>query len=281
MVLVSTVSRPGDVTHDDQVGIDPAAIARAGHHAAEARLASYAAAPNVAVRRGAGWFAVRTGVRSNDMNGVVSEVNTAVSRELVDDLIAWFRAASAPASWLTIRADPQLTHTLVAAGACPERTAYWSGRAMFTTAPTRRRDIDVVRVTSLDYLEDWLDIATRCGWINDDSDRTARSRLYQAVGLDHCPLTHWLALKHDEPVGFASSYLDSTVIDLCNLGVDEPHRRSGIGRSLIIARCEDAAAEAATTIVSAPSPDGWPLQRTLGFHSVPVIPDTWFYLPAR
>ena len=48
-------------------------IAYAAQHTAEAQLAEYAEAPGIAVRRGRDWFAVRTGVDSNDMNGVVSQ----------------------------------------------------------------------------------------------------------------------------------------------------------------------------------------------------------------
>lgn len=32
-------------------------------------------------------------------------------------------------------------------------------------------------------------------------------------------------------------------------------------------------------MVSAPSPQGWQLQKALGFQSIPVTPDTCFYLP--
>ena len=95
----------------------------------------------------------------------------------------------------------------------------------------------------------------------------------------HRALTHWLALDHDQPVGFASSFLDANVIDLCNLGVAESHRRRGIGRALVAARLADAVQRGATRVVSAPSPEGWRLQQTLGFRRVPVVADTWFYLP--
>jgi predicted N-acetyltransferase YhbS len=88
------------------------------------------------------------------------------------------------------------------------------------------------------------------------------------------------ALDHDQPVAFASSYLDADVIDLCNLGVAESHRRRGIGRALVAARLADAAQRGATTVVSAPSPEGWRLQQAHGFRSVPVVADTWFYLPS-
>jgi GNAT superfamily N-acetyltransferase len=139
--------------------------------------------------------------------------------------------------------------------------------------------VDVVRVVLDHHLEKWLDVAAECGWIEDDSDRQARHRLYLALGLDDRALTHWLALERGQPVGFASSFLDANVIDLCNLGVAESHRRRGIGRALVTARLADAARRGATTVVSAPSPEGWRLQQTLGFRRVPVVADTWFYLP--
>ncbi len=65
-------------------------IAYAAQQAAEARLAAYAAAPGLDVRRGRDWFAVRTGVDSNDMNGVVSNGQAEISSELVEDLVGWF-----------------------------------------------------------------------------------------------------------------------------------------------------------------------------------------------
>ena len=147
------------------------------------------------MRRGRDWFAVRTGVDSNDMNGVVSQARAEISAELVDDLVAWFRADAVSASWLTTIPDPQLTRTLLAAGARAERTGYWSGCSMPTPARPRAAGVEVVRVVSDHHLE---------------------------------TLTHWLALDHDQPVGFASSFLDANVIDLCNLGVAESHRRRGI-----------------------------------------------------
>ena len=108
-------------------------IAYAAQHAAEERLAAYAAAPGMAVRRGRDWFAVRTGVDSNDMNGVVSEAQAEISADLVEDLVGWFRAGAVSASWLTGRPDPKLTRTLLAAGARADRSGHWSGRSM----PTR------------------------------------------------------------------------------------------------------------------------------------------------
>jgi GNAT superfamily N-acetyltransferase len=256
-------------------------IAYAAQHAAAERLAAYAAAPGMAVRRGRDWFAVRTGVDSNDMNGVVSEVQAEISPRVVEDLIAWFRTGAVSASWLTARPDPQLSRTLLAAGARAERSGYWSGCSMPTAVRPTDAGVEVLRVVSDQHLEKWLDAAAECGWIDDDSDRQARHRLYLALGLDGGALTHWLALDRDQPVGFASSFLDANVIDLCNLGVAQSHRRRGIGRALVTARLADAAQRGATTVVSAPSPEGWRLQQTLGFRSVAVVADTWFYLPTH
>jgi len=180
------------------------------------------------VRRGRDWFAVRTGVDSNDMNGVVSQARAEVSAELVDDLVAWFRADAVSASWLTTIPDPQLTRTLLAAGARAERTGYWSDCSMPTPVRPPAAGVEVVRIVSDHHLEKWLDVAAECGWVEDDSDREARHRLYLALGLDGGALTHWLALDHDQPVGFASSFLDANVIDLCNLGVAESHAAAGL-----------------------------------------------------
>jgi len=165
-------------------------IAYAAQHAAAARLAAYAEAPDVDVRRGRDWFAVRTDVDSNDMNGVVSEVQAEISADLADDLVGWFRAGAVSASWLTTRPDPQLTRTLLSAGARADRGGHWSGRSMPTPARPPDAGVEVVLVVSDHHLEEWLDVAAECGWIEDDSDRQARRRLYLALGLDGAALTH-------------------------------------------------------------------------------------------
>jgi len=128
-------------------------IAYAAQHAAEAQLAAYAEAPGVAARRGRDWFAVRTAVDSNDMNGVVSTSRAEIPAELVEDLVGWFRAGAVSASWLTTRPDPQLTRTLLAAGARADRTGYWSGCSMPTPARQPDAGVEVVRVASHDHLE--------------------------------------------------------------------------------------------------------------------------------
>ena len=258
-------------------------LAEAAHRSAMSRLRHYAEASVAEVRQGDGWIAVRTGVESNDLNGVVSVRGADVSSSLAAELIGWFADCGTPASWLTERADERLTEVLVKAGASPERSGRWSGCAMLTagaTAVHRGADVDVVRVTTEGDLASWLDLAAACGWILNAQDRETRRRLYSELVLGHdAALRNWLAVVGDVPVCFASSYVADGVVDLCNLGVLASHRRHGIGRAMTAARIADGA-KAASTIVSAPSHDGWLLQRSLGFSNVPVVADTCFYLHA-
>ena len=256
--------------------VDDLALAAAAHDAAEDRLLGYASTAGVDVRRGAGWAAVRTGADSNDMNGVVSQDGAEISPELIRDLMAWF--GSVPASWLARRPSARLTRTLLEAGALAERSGRWSGRLLDGTRFDSRAAVEISRVRSVDDLDHWLDLTAACGWVSSDQDRSARRQLYLGLGWDDA-LTQWLALDGPTPVGFASSYLHGHVLDLCNLGVLPARRRQGIGRALVAARLAAAAGRGATLLVSAPSPDGWRLQRTLGFRSVPVVADRCFYLP--
>lgn len=289
------------------------ALAESAHRAAIARLMHYGSAPGCEVRHGDGWVAVRTGAHSNDMNGVVSQVGAVISPDTAAEVIRWFDRT--PASWLVARPERRLTEVLIAAGARPERHGRWSGGPLPDTISvtsdalpmtsgaspdlTARQvtvqqvtvpqvtwqqvtvpQVTVQQVTEGDQLDTWLDLATACEWIDGPGDRQARRAMYGAVGLGGSgPLRHWLALVDDEPVGFATSYLVGETADLCNLGVLGRWRRRGVGRALVMARLADAVRSGATTVVSAPSPDGWQLQRTLGFRNVPVIADTCFYLP--
>ena len=214
------------------------------------------------------------------MNGVVSVRGADVSSTLAAALVGWFAETRTPASWLAERADRRLTQVLVAEGASPERSGRWSGCAMPAAIPAAVREVDIVRVTTESDLASWLDVAAACGWILSAQGREARRRLYSELVLGHdAALRNWLAVVVDVPVGFASSYVADGVADLCNLGVLASQRRYGIGRAMTAARIADAA-KTATTVVSAPSHDGWLLQRSLGFRNVPVVADTCFYLRA-
>lgn len=257
---------------------DPAVAA---HRCAAARLGLYAGALGCSsVRRGEGWSAVVTGVQSNDMNGVVTTCSNVLPDAQLDDVLRWIADAEVPASFLTPEPDVGLTARLTGRGAESERTGWW------TTGPVRVEvsasvvPVDVRPVASPADLDAWLDVAELCGWIEDGGDRSARAKLYLAVGLDHPRLRHWVAwTTGGEPVGMASSFLDGDVVDLCNLAVVEPAQRQGIGTALTARRLRHAAETGAVQAVSALSPDGWQLYRGRGFRSVPVVPDTWFYLP--
>lgn len=268
---------------------DPAAAAAAAaaHAAAAARLAVYAAALDAgpAVRRGEGWFAVVTGVASNDLNGVVAGSPDVLTDGVLHDVLRWISDAGVPASLLVPDPGARLTSVLLDHGAEPERTGWWSTGPVTPATPPEPLHRDeapalVHAVTTTTGLDTWLDVADRCGWIDDDADRRARADLYRAVGLDHPRLRHWVAVTADDgPVGMASSFLDRDVVDLCNLGVVESAQRRGIGTALARLRLDHGATAGATHAVSALSPDGWELYRGLGFRTVPVVADTWFYLP--
>lgn len=256
---------------------------------AGALLRFVASADTHEIRRGDGWIAVATGVQSNDLNGVVSEAGCGIDDSVVDELFAWFSALAVPATWTITGEDRRLADRLVAAGAQPERTGFVCGRALDDELmimldernPTRlgAHRLTVAPVTTAAELEDWLDVADRCGWTVDEDDRRARGRLYVALAFGIGPLTHWLARLGGTGVGMASSFVVDDVVSLCNLGVLPETQRRGIGTALAAARLADAAQRGVASVVAELSPDGWKLYRQLGFVSIPVRPDREFYLP--
>jgi ribosomal protein S18 acetylase RimI-like enzyme len=257
---------------------DPAVAA---HRCAAARLELYAAAlDGSSVRRGEGWAAVVTGVQSNDLNGIVTASSKVLPGAQLDDVWRWMADAAVPASLLTPEPDAGFTARLTGRGAEPERTGWWAtGPLRVETSPSAV-PVVVRSVANTADLGAWLDVAELCGWVDDGADRAARADLYLAVGLDHPRLRHWVAWSAaGEPVGMASSFLDGDVVDLCNLAVVESAQRQGIGTALTLRRLRHGVEAGAVQAVSALSPDGWALYRGLGFRSVPVVPDTWFYLP--
>jgi ribosomal protein S18 acetylase RimI-like enzyme len=263
-------------------------LPRAGEAAAAARLRRYAGCAAAHSRSGDGWVAVATGARSNDMNGVVSQPGAAIDGALVDELLAWFAELRLPASWLVEgeAGDPALAAALVERGARSEDDGWWAGRGIDDDLFAELAegdlgdDVTITRVRTSADLDEWLDVAGRCGWLVDDRDRRARRRLHLSIGLDSDDLAHWVARRLGRPVAMASSHLTGSVVDLCNLAVVDRERRQGIGRALAGERIRAAHERGATTIVSALSPDGWKLYESLGFHSVGVIPARWFYLPS-
>ncbi len=82
----------------------------AGHRAARERLLSLGEVSKV--RRGPGYVAIRSGLDSNDLNGVVAESGFVPSALLAADLVAW--VDDAPAQWLPLlrtRPSPSFSRT--------------------------------------------------------------------------------------------------------------------------------------------------------------------------
>jgi len=269
-------------------------IAAAGHRAARSRLVDLArladptrpvgpAASSVVAecRVTDAWVAVRTGLDSNDLNGVVATGRRVPTPSELVELHRWW--GSAPACWLASEADPALTEALLQAGWEAERSGRWAGRALDPGArpeAARRRDpsLAVRRVASGADLDAWADVAVECGWC----EPAERDGLRRLAGLD--ALTRWVAVVADpggadRTVGMATGWREADLVELVDVPVVPGHRRRGVGAGLIDAVCSWG--DPATSVVAAPSPDGWALMRSLGFVDVPVEPDVCFYRAPR
>ena len=253
----------------------------AGELASAARLRLYAESPGTLVRSGEGWLAVAAGTRSNDQNGVISEPGAISTPALVHELVQWFAHAALPASWLLAGDDSWLTAELIRSGARPENTGWWAGGeigadVLHRTAP----GVVVTRVTSSDEFDECLDVAQACAWFDDAADRRAYRDLYASIGFASDRVTHWVARRDSTAVGMATMFAATLqTVELCNLAVVPSERRRGIGTALASTRLTAAQARGARRAVSALSPDGWQLYRTMGFVSTRVTPNRCFYLP--
>ena len=241
-------------------------VAAVAERTALGRLLCQADLPGTEVRGGEGWVAIRTGLGSNDLNGVVSQGAEGVSAADVADLVAWFDGV--PASWLTSRADPLLTELLVAAGARPERAGHWVGRDLVVAEPS----LPGV-VLPLGDPSDHLDVAQACGWFGPDERAARREQL-----LPHPLLVHRVVRRDGEPVAMATGFV-GTALEVVAVAVRPEHRRQGLARALV----EDLVAvghdRGLGQVVAAPTPDGARLFAAMGFTSAPVTPDVCFYLP--
>ena len=132
------------------------------------------------MREADGFHAVRTGVRSNGMNGATStRFDPASASSLVSDTIDWFRESKLPATWLCAEAADALGSVLIAAG-CKAETAAWEMRAQLAdldlgAAP--QEAAEVRRVLSERDLDGWLAVAAEC--LN--GSKTNRTRTQRAV----------------------------------------------------------------------------------------------------
>ena len=121
-------------------------------------------APGAEVVERDGVFAVRTRVRSNRENGVVSGPGTRVTRALAEELADWFGEWGVPASWLCAEGEARAEAgaALESAGYRPERSG-WEMRARIAgldlAAPATTPASASPGVASEDELERWLEVA--------------------------------------------------------------------------------------------------------------------------
>lgn len=240
-------------------------VAALAERTALGRLLSQADLPGTEVRGGDGWVALRSGVSSNDCNGVVSEGADGIDAGVVADLVAWLDGV--PASWLTSRADPRLTRLLVDAGAVSERTGSWSGREL-------PADLALPGgVLPLGDPVDHLDVAEACG-LADPADRAVRR-----TGLRSHPLfVHVVVRRGGRPVGMATGFA-GTALEVVQVGVLPDHRRQGVATALVEALMVAGRERGLGAVVAAPTPEGGRLFASMGFEVAPVTPDVCFYLP--
>lgn len=253
--------------------------ALAGQRCTMERVCALAGLPGVSTRSGPFGLAVRSGASSNDLNAVVSLRKFVPDRALLKELRGWWNGA--PASWLVAEPDEALTRALVEADWTPDRTARWCGRPLGTdpsmpgAEPPRLGVVEVV--SGADQLEQWLDVASDCGWLADPDDRARRRDLLRGAADDPRQAT-WLARVNGRPVGMARGWCKGPHVEVVDLAVRDTARRHGVGTALVSRVLTWGVAHGAKEVVAAPSPDGWRLFHALGFENVPAIPDTCFYL---
>lgn len=250
-------------------------IARRGHLCVVDRATALADLPVGSVRSGHGWFGVRSGASSNDLNFVVSEPGFVPGDVLLTELLQWL--AGVPASWLVREPDAALTQVLCRAGLRPERTGRWCGRALGQEVIVRG-EAQVVRVRGEGDLGDWIDIAASCGWCDTLPDREVRLDVMRALIRDNRSAA-WVAWLEGSPVGMAAGWCDGPSVAVVDVAVRERARRHAVATALVADVLAWGAEQGASQVVAEPSHAGWLLFNALGFDNVPVVPDVCFYLP--
>ena len=243
-------------------------------------------APGAEVIERDGIFAVRTRVRSNGENGVVSEAGACVTRALAEELADWFGEWGVPASWLCEEGEARAEAgaALEAAGYRPERSA-WEMRAHIAGLDLGAGDdagLRIARVASDDDLERWLEVAGTCEWWETQQGRRDVKSLFAGLGFaPGAALRHYVATRDEQPVGMASAFYAGGDIVLAAVAVIPSARRRGTGRALALARLREARERGCELALLSPSADGDALYETLGFRSVPAPADRWFHAPLR
>ena len=275
--------RPDAVVREAEEAGALLALQRAAHHAERCRLSELSRVEGAETRVGDGWWAVRTGLRSNDLNGVLSAPGHVPDATLLAETGSWF--GPAPATWQLDASDERLAGAALRAGWQPERGARCAGRLLPLPASASDRPVPVLDDIALRLVDDeagladWLDVAQESGWFDAD-ERHGRASLARALSW-----SRWVAYRDEEPVGMATGWRDGEgagwrdggIAELVDVAVLPTVQRRGVGTALVDAVAAWAAT--ATWLVAAPSPDGWALLATLGFDNVPALADTVAYWP--
>lgn len=235
------------------------------------RLRRLAPSPGVDTLAGPGWLAVRTGVQSNDLNGVLPVTDAPLTG--LEPALAFL--VGLPASVLTAPRHglaPASERLLVDVGARPETTGVWCGRALATSHPpgttTSGEGPDPAGVEQ---------VLGRCGWWHDSADRDRRHALavLEAERDDGALLT---VRVDGTPVAALRAFAGSA-LEIVDVAVLPEHRRRGHATRLVEQALVWGASRGRAEVVAAPSPDGARLFAALGFTTVPVTPGACWYLP--
>lgn len=269
--MVMMVIDPGDRSHWPML-----------EHANTCELLAYlGTSPLAESQIGAELAWVITGVADNTYNGVISAhlPNGKVDSTL-DAMLAHFTGRNLPALWLVADRDrPDDLRARLAQRGCRQLSP---GVCMVADLQATKRDfpavdgLTVMRVANEADLDAWLRV-----WALDNEDDTVevRQRLYVSLGLGtDRPLWHYVAWLEGEPVGIAQVFFGRQAASLLNVRTLPSLRRRGIGSALALHAMEHAHAHGFRVIALAPSPDGVPLYRQLGFELLPAAGDA-FVLP--
>jgi ribosomal protein S18 acetylase RimI-like enzyme len=239
------------------------------------------------VRERGGSFAVRTLVRSNAENGVVSDGVAPVPAAVIDELVAWFAQHERPACWLCADGPSRVetARRLEGAGCRADleaREMHAALRHLDLRDQSPPDGVEIRLVSNGSDIDGWLDIAGHCDWYDGPAQRDVWRALYVSVGFAGTPpIRLYLATRGDRPVGIASAFYVGRTVFMTAVAVADDERRRGIGRALALTRLREATQHGSTIATLSPSPDGFELYRRLGFTVQPIPAGRWFHLPAR
>jgi GNAT superfamily N-acetyltransferase len=234
---------------------------------------------------GAG-FAVSTGLASNSENGAVIGPSLLDRLDQFDALLVWLRDKAVPASVIaTEQLEPDAIAVLLERDLEPDNTGNDMGRLLTdfqAGAPVDGSsfpDLHVREVIEVCELRENQCVYAEDGWWEEpgELDRHLEVAVRCGFGPGRA-IRHWTAYHQQTPVGAATCFQFDDAALLVSCCVLEPWRRRGIGAALTRTSLTAAARHGAVQAVLGPSPEGYHLYHSLGFHLMPTRPNRWFYL---